>query len=330
MLGADAALAMEMPAGMEQCAAIHADQERLACYDRVVSGTREKQQEQASSALPPQQTADAAPMQHAATNASLLTRHWELDSANKQGIFTFRPHRENYLMGTYNSTPNSAPYRPFRPLNPDAKLSHGELAFQLGFKMKVLENPSNIPLDVWFGYTQRSFWQAGNREASSPFRETNYQPELMAVMPTNLNLLGLRMRFVNLGVDHQSNGQTSTLSRSWNRVYAQAGFERGNFTLLARVWKRLHESANDDDNPDIIRYMGRGDVKAAYQWNGHEFSLLTRYNFQSDKGAAQLGWAFPLVSNLKGYVQYFTGYGYSLIDYDAYQRVLGLGLLVAF
>jgi phospholipase A1 len=207
-------------------------------------------------------------------------------------------------------------------------LARGELSFQLGFKLKLAEDVMDKPLDLWLGYTQRSFWQASNQKASSPFRETDYQPELMAVVPVDFRLMGLRGRFLNLGFAHQSNGQASTLSRSWNRIYAQVGLERGNFTLLARVWKRINEPVAEDDNPDIVDYMGRGDLTGTYRWKGHEFSLLTRYNFSTNKGAVQLGWAFPLVSNLKGYVQVFSGYGHTLIDYNAYQRVLGLGILI--
>jgi phospholipase A1/A2 len=328
------AIAMEMPMRLEDCAAIQADRERLACYDRLAaraSGARQESAGEERVQPLPESPSGTAPERRADKEGSFLAEHWELDPATKRGLFTFRPHRDNYLVATYNSSPNEMPYRPFRSLTPGAKgLSHSELVFQLGFKLKLAENPFDQPVDLWFGYTQRSFWQASNQEASSPFRETDYQPELMAVFPTNLNLLGLRMRFVNLGVVHQSNGQASTLSRSWNRAYIQAGFEHDNFTLLARVWKRFDEAASQDDNPDIIRFMGRGDLVSTYRRNGHEFSLLTRYNFQTSKGAAQLSWAFPLASHLKGYVQFFSGYGYTLIDYNAFQRVYGLGLSVTY
>ena len=50
-------------------------------------------------------------------------------------------------------------------------------------------------------------------------------------------------------------------SRSWNRTYAQLGVDKGNFSLVGgRVWKRVNEAADDDNNPDIIDYMGRGDL----------------------------------------------------------------------
>jgi phospholipase A1 len=48
------------------------------------------------------------------------------------------------------------------------------------------------------------------------------------------------------------------------------------------------------------------------------------------KGAAELSWSFALWKYrfLKGYVQYFNGYGESLIDYNQHSNSLGIGLLV--
>ena len=142
------------------------------------------------------------------TRGLSLADHWELDQEHKRGVFNFRPHHVNYLMVTRTAHPNNEPYRPFRDLGDFATdLSHNELVFQLGFKTKLVETAFDKPVDLWFGYTQNSFWQAGNRKASSPFRETNYQPELMAVMPLDVNLLGMHASFLNLGLAHQSNGR---------------------------------------------------------------------------------------------------------------------------
>jgi phospholipase A1 len=265
------------------------------------------------------------------TRGFSLADHWELDQQHKRGVFNFRQHYNNYLMVTRTAHPNDAPYRPFRDVGEfTTDLSHNELAFQLGFKMKLVEGVANKPLDLWFGYTQNSYWQAGNRKASSPFRETNYQPELMAVTPLNFNVLGMHASFLNLGVVHQSNGQASTLSRSWNRVYAQVGLERAGFNLVGRVWKRINEAAADDNNPNIVDYMGHGDVNLTYRSNGNDYSALLRRNFSTGRGAVQLSWAFPLSGHIKGYAQYFSGYGQSLIDYNYYQNVAGVGLLGTF
>lgn len=316
------------PMTLAECAGIADDRQRLACFDRLASPAA------ASENAVPDQEQQQQPIQEAKRGDTAdfsLARHWEVGQENKRGTFDFRAHRPNYLIANYSTSPNAAPYRPLQPLlSKSQELSHVELAYQLGFKMKVAENFLNSPADVWVAYTQKSFWQAGNDEASSPFRETNYVPEAMLVVPANFALLGLRARFVNLGFVHESNGQTATLSRSWNRVYAQLGLERGNFSLLARTWKRISEDAATDDNPDITDFLGYGDLLGTWRHDGHEWSLLTRYNFRTGHGALQAGWAFPLAGKVKGYLQLFSGYGQSLIDYNYGHKSIGLGVLVSY
>jgi len=351
--------AQQGDASLTGCARIAQADQRLACYDRLSGAAPVPAQPiqpavplaGSSAATPATTPADGAAIPPAASSVAQTdpsveaamdlspekTRgfsfadHWELDQAHKRGIFNLRPHHVNYLMVTRTAHPNSEPYRPFRNLEDlVSDLSHSELVFQLGFKMKLVESAFKKPVDLWFGYTQNSFWQAGNHKASSPFRETNYQPELMAVTPLNFNILGMHASFFNLGLVHQSNGQAGSLSRSWNRAYAQVGLERGPWTVTGRVWKRFNENAQDDDNRDIVDYMGRGDAVVTYRNNGHDYSALIRRNFSTEKGAVQLSWAFPIAGHVKGYAQYFSGYGQSLIDYNYYQNVVGVGLLGTF
>jgi len=323
---------------------------RLACFDRmaaangataaapavaptaapaVASMTPGQQPTAFPAKAQPDPAASVDPVVEAAAEYT-MAGHWELDDKHRRGIFVFRPHNPNYLIAARSYRPNEAPYEPFRASDFTGNLSHAELQFQLGFKMKAVETAFELPVDVWFGYTQNSFWQAGNREASSPFRETNYQPEVMVVTPLNFSVLGANVKFLNLGLTHQSNGQSSTLSRSWNRFYAQVGLERGRFAMTAKVWKRINESFEDDNNPDIIDYMGRGELAGTYRIDGHEFSALLRHNFHTSKSSTQLGWAFPVAGPLKGYVHWFSGYGQSLIDYNYFQRTIGAGVVVQY
>ncbi|OON60980.1 hypothetical protein B0920_18775 [Massilia sp. KIM] len=368
-LFASAALAQSQPGAavpraLADCSPILDKAERLACFDRLAQAEARAAASTAPAALPgaapvaaaasPATVAPATPVAAnsafpaprnaevdaaasvdptvEAANEYTMSSHWELDARDKRGTFKFRPHNPNYLIATRSYRPNDAPYIPFREAAGIEKgLSKGELEFQLGFKMKMVETAFELPLDLWFGYTQNSFWQAGNDEASSPFRETNYQPEVMAVMPLKFSVLGTNVRFLNLGFVHQSNGQSSTLSRSWNRFYAQLGLERGPLSVTAKVWKRVNESLEDDNNPDIIDYMGRAELAGTWRLEGgHEVSALLRHNFHTNKGATQLGWAFPLAGPLKGYVHWFSGYGQSMIDYNYFQRVLGAGVVVRY
>jgi phospholipase A1 len=329
-----AASAQPVDPALAACARIVDATARLACYDRLAradanAGATEPAAQQASA--PATAPGPAAEAPSPTLSGTSLADVWELDAAHKRGVFNFRPNQPNYLMATRTAHPNNAPYRPFRDITKlGTNLAHSELVFQLGFKLKLVEDAFDKPVDLWFGYTQNSFWQAVNQQASSPFRETNYQPELMVVTPLHFSVLGMDARFLNLGFVHQSNGQSSTLSRSWNRVYLQTGLEGGGWTVLGRVWRRVNEAAIDDDNRDIVDYMGHGDVNITYRHDGNDYSALLRHNFSTGRGAVQLSWAFPLAGHFKGYTQLFSGYGQSLIDYNYYQNVLGLGLLGTF
>ncbi|OJZ04233.1 MAG: phospholipase [Thiobacillus sp. 63-78] len=318
-------------ADWEGCSAISADAERLACYDRLAGRPPPAAASGAELHAAPEPV--AAPLAPSLAPPepqllSALSRHWELDDEAKRGAFLFRPHRPNYFLPLkVSNSPNNASF-PAAQGQGDAGLDSVETELQLSFKIKGMQGVFGYDnVDLWFGYTSTSFWQAYNHSISAPFRENNYEPEAMLVFRTDYDLAGFRGRFLNLGLVHQSNGRGAALSRSWNRVYAQFGLERGNLALLVRPWYRIPER-NGDDNPDIEDYMGHGDLLAVYSKGRHTYSLLLRSNFGTPdhRGALKLNWSFPLVGRLRGYVQYFNGYGESLIDYNHSQQSLGLGV----
>ncbi|MTV36201.1 phospholipase A [Duganella radicis] len=343
------AQASDLELRLERCAVLGDASARLACYD-VLAKTTPAVQAAGDNAIAapaggsePVRTQPAAPPPAPKIPAkvaalttippedtvSRMVQEWELDRSAKRGVFNFRPHKDTYLLlANYSTSSNDAPFRDFTPAG--IKSKHVELTYQLSFKMKLIEQLMSTPVDLWFGYTQNSFWQAYNRAASSPFRETNYQPELMLTTPLNLDLGVLDMRYLTLALNHQSNGQTSTLSRSWNRIYAEVGAEKGKFGVSFRLWKRLDNARSDNDNIDITDFLGHGDLTATYRFDGHELSVMGRRNFSTRHGALKVGWAFPLAANLKGYVQGFSGYGQSLIDYNYSQKSVGAGFLVDF
>ena len=71
-------------------------------------------------------------------------------------------------------------------------------------------------------------------------------------------------------------------------------------------------------------------MRVAYNWNDMNVSALMRNNLRSDenRGAVQLDWSFPLNRRFKGYVQWFYGYGESMIDYNWRQTTIGAGITI--
>jgi phospholipase A1/A2 len=56
---------------------------------------------------------------------------------------------------------------------------------------------------------------------------------------------------------------------------------------------------------------------------------MARGNINKGKGAAQFSWMSPkLIGPIRGYVQAFTGYGESMIDYNWNQKTIGFGIAI--
>jgi phospholipase A1 len=260
---------------------------------------------------------------------SYFTRLWELDKEAREGKHGITFHRSNYALAfSYNSSPNAAP---LQEVDPTHTVTKPEVTFQLSFKTKVWEDCFGQELDLWFGYTQRSFWQLYNLADSSPFRETNYEPEVLFNFRTRFSILGLKARFITLGLNHQSNGQSEPLSRSWNRIVAHLGLETGDLSLLLTGWYRIPESIADNDNPGLNHYVGYGEVWAYYFLKKHRFGVMLRDNldFRNNRGAVQVEWSFPLFAQFCGYAQYFLGYGESLLDYNHRINRIGVGFILS-
>jgi len=330
------------PADIRACTGIESDAQRLTCYDRATGRSNlpaaQKRADQTSSSASTsifghEKSTAAVPSDAEADKPlSLLDSRWELSPESKLGTFNLRGYKPVYLMPIFvTSNQNTEPKSP-NPLNTvttPQPLQNSEAKFQLSLKTKVWQGVFGDYGDVWVGYTQDSHWQVYNSEASRPFRETNYEPEAMLVFNTNYSVLGWDGRLLGIGVDHQSNGRSDPLSRSWNRVMADIGFERDSWTVMFRPWWRIPESRTSDNNPDISNYVGRGDMQIIHEWNGQEFGLMLRSSFRGGSdahGAAQFTWSFPLVGNLRGYMEAFKGYGESLIDYNHNASYIGAGI----
>jgi phospholipase A1 len=272
-------------------------------------------------------TGEASEERSEARPPSALDRRRADEDRIRGSAFAITPHRQNYcLLVSYDPDPNSSTYE-FASVN---EPKHVEAKFQLSFKILAWKNLLGKRSDLYFGYTQLSLWQVYDKALSSPFRETNYEPEIFFKFDTDFDVLGLRARIVTFGLNHESNGQVEPFSRSWNRVFATLVAERGNLVVALKPWWRIPESDEEDDNPEIGRYLGYGELYGAYRWREHVFSFLVRNNLwtSDNRGAVELGWSFPLLENTRGYVQFFNGHGESLIDHDDSATRIGAGVML--
>ncbi|MCO6175617.1 phospholipase A [Flavobacterium sp. NRK F10] len=256
------------------------------------------------------------------------SQRWELDSIDKHGTFRLMSYKPIYLApARWSSKPNDQPYSE----NPDYSVDEAkpynsiETKFQLSFKTKVIQGLFNNEGDIWLGYTQKAHWQVFNVKLSRVFRELNYEPELIFMYPVSFSFLGGKFRTIGLALNHQSNGKDLPTSRSWNRIIFNLGYENGNWLVSFHPWIRLKD--DEDENPSITKYIGNGELNAAYTYNRHQFYAIVTHPFNHLKyGSMQLNYVFPLKGHLRGHVQFFDGYGETMIDYNHHQTTVGIGI----
>lgn len=212
--------------------------------------------------------------------------------------------------------------------------------FQFSLKYRVLNPDEPEKPDWWerfyFGYTQTSIWDL--EADSKPFRDSSYKPEIFwddpgfSPLPSVETLAGMRF-----GVGHESNGKDGTDSRSVNIAYVRPVFTFAT-TQGGYIWSfapKIYGYLDRSDNPDIADYRGFGDylfkLRKDDKW---EFSALLRKGTQSSYSSIQLDASYPFrgfLRQLNGYLylQYFNGYGETILDYNLkLPSHVGIGLIV--
>lgn len=260
---------------------------------------------------------------------SLEKREKEDNHSNKTSSLV-TAHRPNYILPiTYMHDPNEGPYQD------DDELKNVETKFQLSFKFTVFSQIFGSKTDLDFAYTQKSLWQLYNKKNSAAFRDTNYEPELFISFRPLDDDWRIFKNYYHFGFVHQSNGRDLPLSRSWNRIFATTFFEWQQTLFMLKVWYRIPEEEKSsptdysgDDNPDITDFLGYFELTGIHKLGGHTLSWMFRNNLKSDnKGAVEINWSYPLPeTRLKGYVQFFDGYGETMIDYNYKTTRLGIGV----
>jgi phospholipase A1 len=294
-----------------------------------ISAPAQAAKSKAVKSAPPRKVVKVAPpaktqKTRSASSGRGLAREWE---PNNELV----PYKQNYLLlYAVSSKPNNTPTSPnsMNQILVPYALDQRDMKFQISLKHDLADFQEYG--SVWFGYTQLSFWQFYNTANSQPFRETIYEPEFIySIRPNEASIF-------NFGIVHQSNGESRPRSRSWNRIYIQPAIELINdggelLIVQARWWQRIQENIADDDNPDIAQYLGYREIEIRYIQEGNwEISAIGRSkSVQVDIAAPWTSW-FLLddseVHNANVHLQYFNGYGESLLDYNQAHTTWGIGI----
>ncbi len=200
--------------------------------------------------------------------------------------------------------------------------------FQFSFKYKLLGFGDNAPgtmvQTLQFAFTQRSLWDINGQ--SSPFYDTSYMPEIifesLAAEPDESDRWFTWLGY-QAGYKHESNGRDGPLSRSLNTVYVRpvvafGALDGWHLLVMPELWAYIDSL---DDNPALKDYRGYGQLRLIFGRNGGPSLMATLWSGKSfDHRSVQLDLTFPVKTHLLDFqsyllVQYFNGYGESLLSY---------------
>lgn len=240
---------------------------------------------------------------------------------------TLEPHRPIYIAHSW--------------LLDDAGTARGyrdeEVLVQFSFRKRIAG-------PLYFAYSQKMFWQLYDKAGSRPIRENDYNPEFFLDVPQRWGLdlwrFGLWEHESNGGAaGYDAAGNPVNRSRSWNRVYVygEQAVVPEVLRLAAKLWAVTDRRDRDTtsfgaDNPDIQDYLGWGEVYAELGGRAAGATVLLRrgrlsgtatWRLEAWLGAERL---FGVESSAAAYLQAFSGYGDSLIDYDRKVRRIALGV----
>lgn len=310
--------------------------DRKACFEALVAPRASPADRPAARPLP-----DLGLRFEKGDSPSPFRRLWG-DSTERSSWRT-GGYKTNYFMPAfYSRNPNPAPFVPAGQAGEAAAVDREstEAKFQFSMKGHLWPKDDGGRHDLWFGYTQVSHWQIWNAEASRPFRESSYEPEILYTYESSgIDWAGWRLAHVGIAINHNSNGRGGDLSRSWNRAIAFARAEKGGTLVTLRAWARILETGRDD-NPGIGDYFGRAELQVEQRFaNGVNFAVTGRHSLRTgarSRGALQLDLSTPLcrdswpaslcVDSLRAFVQGYHGYAESLLDYNYKDSYIGIGV----
>lgn len=256
------------------------------------------------------------------------------ERAEKENIippnyFAITFYKPNYVLPFYyTASPYNKIYLNSTPLH--ERIKKTEIKYQISLKVPIWKNIFGRASTLHFAYTQLSYWQAYNHTAF--FRETDYEPEIFLANEINWRIIkDWSFNFFNVGLVHESNGYGNDLERTWNRIYLEAISSSDQWMFSIKPWFVFHDEGYNRFNPNMANYLGYGELTIAYKYGRQVFSVQAHGLFEQGGRVATVlaSWSFPITSYLNGYIQVFSGYGQSLIEYNHRTNSIGVGIALS-
>ena len=218
---------------------------------------------------------------------------------------------------------------------PDAPVAK----FQFSFKYRLINlgEPGGEDLHrrtLQFGYTQRSLWDIENE--SSPFYDTSYIPSLFFESLASSDHDGGWFTWLGWqgGYQHESNGRDGVDSRSLDTLFVRPGLAIGpldgwHLIFSPRFWSYI---GGLDDNSRIKDYRGYAEWMVTIGKNDGPSLTYTGWAGKGfDHFTTQLDLTIPLRFKVVDFatfllIQYYNGYGESLLDYDRRSETVRAGI----
>lgn len=218
---------------------------------------------------------------------------------------------------------------PYEPIYFIAGSKDPNAKFQFGFRYQIADTDYKWLNGFNFAYTQTSLWDLS--APSSPFFDSSYKPELLYAYERLLGGTATNWYRLDLqvGAQHESNGKGGVDSRSLNIGYFRPtlvlGYpDRLHLTLQPRFWGYLGDLS---DNPDIDEYRGYFDLRAMLTYKDIQFSAIGRMGHEGNHTSTQFDLTYRIPkTGIYLDVQYFTGYGESLLLYNQRSDVVRVGI----
>lgn len=205
--------------------------------------------------------------------------------------------------------------------------TNSDVKFQISIAQKLTRSVLPWHTYIFLMYTQKTFWNVF--EKSLPMHDLNFNPGIGWSKP-----FFNKDRYVGkltLLLEHESNGRDSIQSRSWNRISIGGSVLIDPWIMVhGKMWIPIIDGQN---NRDILNYCG------IYQ-TGVEIATPDRkfiwdITFVKRKGwnlnfntIFEFSWRFHKKSNQYFFLQYYNGYGESLLDYNQFHSRLRAGIVI--